>query len=72
MMHIRVTRLEQDLYEFKIAILYIVDDIEIILTHLKAKLSCLEPLFFLSIRNLGKQLIIMHNRPGQLGKFLLQ
>ena len=72
MMHIRVTRLEQDLYEFKIAILYIVDDIEIILTHLKAKLSCLEPLFFLSIRNLGKQLIIMHNRPGQLGKFLVQ
>jgi hypothetical protein len=72
MMHIRVTRLEQDLCEFKIAIIYIVDDIEIILTHLKAKLSCLETLVFLSIRNLGKQLIIMHNRPGQLGKFLVQ
>jgi len=64
--------LEQDLYEFKIAILYIVDDIEIILTYLKAKLSCLEPLVFLSIRNLGKQLITMPNRPGQLGTFLVQ
>jgi hypothetical protein len=72
MMHIRVTRLEQDLYEFKIAILYIVDDIEIILTHLKAILSCLETLFFLSIRNIGGQLIKIHNRPSQMGKFLVQ
>jgi len=35
-MHIRVTRFEQD----------IVDYIEIILTHLKVKSSCLKPLFF--------------------------
>lgn len=37
-MHIRVTKFEQDLYEFKIAILYIVDDIENMLSQLKKRI----------------------------------
>lgn len=43
---IRLANIEQSWYEFKLAILYKVDDIKIILTHLKAKVSCLKLLFF--------------------------
>jgi hypothetical protein len=69
---IGLTRFEKNLYEFKLAILYIVDDINIILSHLKEWWFYLEPLFFLSIRNIGEQLISMRNRPAQLGLLLVE
>jgi hypothetical protein len=63
---------EQSSCEFKSNIIYIVDHIKMIFTDIKEKLYGLELMSFLSIRNLGEQLISMHNRPGQLGKFLVQ
>ena len=71
-LQIGLTKFEQNLYEFKLAIIYIVDDINITLSHLKEGWFYLEPLFFFNIRNLGERLISMHNRPAQLGRFLVQ
>ena len=70
--HITLTKLEQVSCKFKLAILYVVDDLEIILSHLKEGWFYLEPLFFLGIRNLGELLIRMHNRPAELGKFFVK
>ena len=69
---IRLTKFEQSWSEFKLAILYIVDNIKILLSPLKEWRFYLEHLFFLSIKNIGELLISMHNRPAQLGRFLLQ
>lgn len=68
---IGLTEFEQNLHEFKLAILYIMDDIKIILSHLKGGWFCLRPLFFECLNNTGELLISMRNRPAELGKFLV-
>jgi len=69
---IRLTKFEQSWCEFKLAILYIVDDMKITLSHLIGEFFCLKPLFFECLKSTGKLLIIMHNIPGQVGKFLVE
>jgi hypothetical protein len=71
-LHIGLTTFEKNIYQSKLAIIYVVDEINIALSHLKERWFYLEYLFFLSIRNLGIQLIRLHNRPRQLGLLLVE
>ena len=70
LLDIGLTKFEQNLYEFKLAILYIVDDY-LYLSNLKQSF-CLRYLFFGCLNILGEYLITLHNRPAQLGRFLVQ
>lgn len=70
--HSLLTILKLNLYKFNLAIPYIVDDIEISLSHLKEVRFYLETLFFGCIRNLGELLVRIRNRPAELGKFLVK
>ena len=45
-LHIGLTKFENNLYEFKLAIIYVVDDINIVLSNLKEWWFSLKPLFF--------------------------